>query len=146
MKCAKFGYQQSPFEGLSFQYVVLDWVLRMKKTNDGARLSLKSEPVERRNLVDAYLQLTKQVLPSLAKSGGQDWPVRQDHCFQRIVLDTICGGVWYAYLDRPAYKNLTHEQAQRAVNLCREIAAGRADLKQLNNQSLIWRGKSRVRT
>ena len=146
MKCAKFGYQQSPFEGLSFQYVVLDWVLRMKKTNDGARLSLKSEPVERRNLVDAYLQLTKQVLPSLAKSGGQDWPVRQDHCFQRIVLDTICGGVWYAYLDRPAYKNLTHEQARRAVDLCREIAEGRADLQQLNNQSLIWRGKSRMRT
>ena len=145
MKCAKFGYQKSPFEGLSFQYVVLDWVLRMKKTNDGARLSLKSEPVERRNLVDAYLQLTKQVLPSLAKSGGQDWPVRQDHCFQRIVLDTICGGVWYAYLDRPAYKNLTHEQAQRAVDLCHEIAEGRADLQQLNNQSLIWRGKSRVR-
>ena len=145
MKCAKFGYQQSPFEGLSFQYVVLDWVLRMKKTNDGARLSLKSEPVERRNLVDAYLQLTKQVLPSLAKSGGQDWPVRQDHCFQRIVLDTICGGVWYAYLDRPAYKNLTHEQAQREVDLCQEIAEGRADLQQLNNQSLIWRGKSRVR-
>ena len=145
MKCAKFGYQQSPFEGLSFQYVVLDWVLRMKNTNDGARLSLKPEPVERRNLVDAYLQLTKQVLPSLAKSGGQDWPVRQDHCFQRIVLDTICGGVWYAYLDRPAYKNLTHEQAQRAVDLCQEIAEGRADLQQLNNQSLIWRGKSRVR-
>jgi len=118
----------------------------MNQTNDGARLSLKSETTDRRNLVDAYLQLTKEVLPSLAKSGGQGWPVRQDHCFQRIVLDTICGGVWYAYLDRPAYKNLTHEQARRAVDLCREIAEGRADLQQLNNQSLIWRGKSRMRT
>jgi len=117
----------------------------MNQTNDGARLSLKSETTDRRNLVDAYLQLTKEVLPSLAQSGGRDWPVRQDHCFQRIVLDTICGGVWYAYLDRPAYKNLTHEQARRAVDLCREIAEGRADLQQLNNQSLIWRGKSRVR-
>ena len=107
---------------------------------------MQEETVNRRNLVDAYLHLTEEVLPSLAKSGGQNWPVREDHCFQRIVLDTICSGVWYAYLDRPAYKNLTHEQAQRAVDLCREIAAGRADLKQLNNQSLIWRGKSRVRT
>ena len=94
----------------------------MNQTNDGARLSLKSETTDRRNLVDAYLQLTKEVLPSLAKSGGQGWPVRQDHCFQRIVLDTICGGVCYAYLDRPAYKNLTHEHAQRAVALFREIA------------------------
>ena len=108
-------------------------------------MGLKEETVNRRNLVEAYLRLTKQVLPALAQSDGQDWPVREDHCFQRIILDTICGGVWYAHLDRPAYKNLTHDQAQRAVDLCREIAKGRADLQQLNNQSLIWRGKSRVR-
>ena len=108
-------------------------------------MDLKEETVNRWNLVEAYLHLTKQVLPALAQSDGQDWPVREDHCFQRIILDTICGGVWYAHLDRPAYKNLTHDQAQRAVDLCREIAKGRADLQQLNKQSLIWRGKSRVR-
>ena len=96
-----------------------------------------------RSLVDDYLHLTKEVLPSLARGSGQDWPVREDHCFQRIVLDTICGGVWYEHLDRPAYKNLTPDQAQRAIALCREIAEGRADLCQLNNQSLIWRGKQR---
>jgi len=113
----------------------------MNQTNDGARLSLKSETTDRRNLVDAYLQLTKEVLPSLAQSGGQDWPVRQDHCFQRIVLDTICSGVWYEHLDRPAYKHLTKDQAKRAVELCQNIADGQTDLKQLNQQSLIWRGK-----
>ena len=104
-------------------------------------MGLNEETVNRRNLTDAYLHLTKEVLPALAQSGGLDWPVREDHCFQRIVLDTICGGVWYAYLDRPAFRNLTQDQAQRAVALCREIAEGRADLQQLNNQSLIWRGK-----
>ena len=104
-------------------------------------MGLNEETVKSRNLVDAYLHLTKEVLPALAQSGGEQWPVREDHCFQRIVLDTICGGVWYAHLDRPAYKNLTHDQAQRAVDLCHEIAEGRADLQQLNNQSLIWRGK-----
>ncbi len=109
-------------------------------------MGLKEGTVHRRTLVEAYLHLTKEVLPSLAKSGEQDWPIRQDHCFQRIVLDTICGGVWYEYLDRPAYKHLTHEQAQRAADLCREIAQGSRDLQQLNNQSLIWRGKSCVRT
>lgn len=83
----------------------------------------------------------EKILPSLAHSNRQDWPVREDHCFQRIVLDTICGDVWYKHLDRPAYKNLTHEQAYRAVRLCHEIAKGHADLRQLNNQSLIWRGK-----
>ena len=99
-----------------------------------------------RDLVDAYMYLTKEILPSLARSNGQHWPVREDHCFQRIVLDTICGGVWYEHLDRPAYKNLTHDQAQRAVDLCQEIAEDHVDLRQLNNQSLIWRGKRLAHT
>ena len=33
------------------------------------------------------------------------------HCFQRIVLDTICGGVWYEHLSRPECNNLTNDQA-----------------------------------
>ena len=102
---------------------------------------MKVETENTRDLVDAYLHLTKEILPSLARSSRRDWPVREDHCFQRIVLDTICDGVWYEHLDRPAYKNLTHDQAQRAAKLCHEIAEGHADLRQLNNQSLIWRGK-----
>ena len=99
-----------------------------------------------RNLIENYKHLTKTVLPSMARSGERDWPVREDHCFQRIVLDTICGGVWYEHLVRPAYKHLTNDQAQRAVELCRKIANGQADLKQLNQQSLIWRGKWKVRS
>ena len=103
--------------------------------------SLKLETQKTHKLVDSYLHLTREILPSLARSSRQDWPVREDHCFQRIVLDTICGGVWYEHLVRPAYKNLTHDEAQLAVDLCVEIAEGHADLRQLNNQSLIWRGK-----
>jgi hypothetical protein len=92
-------------------------------------------------LISTYIHLTKEVLPSMARNGRRDWPVSEDHCFQRIVLDTICSGVWYEHLDRPAYKHLTNDQAKRAVELCQNIADGRADLKQLNQQSLIWRGK-----
>ncbi|WP_425039500.1 hypothetical protein [Primorskyibacter sp. S187A] len=99
------------------------------------------EPNTHGDLIDAYLHLTKEVLPALARDPHRDWPVREDHCFQRIVLDTLCGGVWYAHLERPAYKHLTHDQAQRAVDLCHAIAQGRADLRELNQQSLIWRGK-----
>ena len=93
------------------------------------------------NLIGAYMHLTKEVLPSMARSDRTDWPVSEDHCFQRIILDQVCGGVWYEHLGRPAYKHLTKDQAQRAVELCRDIADGRVDLKQLNQQSLIWRGK-----
>ena len=102
---------------------------------------LSKQTQETRKLVGVYMHLTKEVLPFLARSNERDWPVRENHCFQRIVLDTICGGVWYEYLDRPAYKHLTNDQAQRAIKLCQAIEEGHADLQQLNQQSLIWRGK-----
>ena len=95
-------------------------------------------------LIKTYMHLTKEVLPSMARSNRQDWPVSEDHCFQRIVLDHVCGGVWYEYLDRPAYKHLTKDQAQRAVELCQGIIEGREDLRQMNQQSLKWRGKQRA--
>jgi hypothetical protein len=98
---------------------------------------------ETRDLIDTYMHQTKKMLPQLALSYERHWPVREDHCFQRIVLDTICGGVWYDHLSRPAYKHLTNDQAQRAVKLCQDIAEGRADLNQLNQHSLVWRGKSK---
>ena len=91
-----------------------------------------------------YLTLTKEVLPRMASDPRRGWPVRNDHCFQRIVLDTICGGVWYDHLDRPAYKHLSAEQAERAAQLCDDIAAGRTDLHALNRMSLHWRGKLRL--
>ena len=95
------------------------------------------------NLVCEYLHLSSEVLPALARSLQRNWPVSADHCFQRIVLDHVCGGVWYEYLDRPAYKNLTKDQARRAVKLCEDIVDGHLDLEKLNQQSLIWRGKHR---
>ena len=95
-------------------------------------------------LINSYLYLTKNVLPSLAKDGSRAWPVVEDHCFQRIVLDHVCGGVWYEHLGRPAYKHLTNKQAQLAVKICQDITDGRADLKRLNQQSLVWRGKRRA--
>ena len=95
------------------------------------------------NLVSAYMYLSKEVLPKIARSRQRNWPVSADHCFQRIVLDHVCGGVWYEYLDSPAYKNLTKDQAKRAVKLCEDIADGHIDLHKLNQQSLFWRDKHR---
>jgi hypothetical protein len=92
-------------------------------------------------LVSRYLVLTKEIMPHLARRSHPHWPVCNDHCFQRIVLDTLCGGVWYDWLPRPAYKNLTHDQAAKAVDLCNKIILGDIDLVVLNDQSLKWRGK-----
>ena len=94
------------------------------------------------DLVSRYIELTKEVMPHLARTSHKHWPVGNDHCFQRIILDAVCGGVWYDYLPRPAYKNLTHDQAANAVKLCNDIISGDADLIVLNKQSLQWRGKT----
>ena len=93
------------------------------------------------DLVSQYMVLTKEIMPNLARTSHTNWPVRNDHCFQRIVLDAVCGGVWYNHLLRPAYKNLTRVLAANAVNLCNGIISGESDLVLLNRQSLIWRGK-----
>lgn len=90
--------------------------------------------------------LTGTVMPALARGERSQWPVRHDHCFQRIVLDAICGGVWYEYIARPAYQNVSLEQALRAVQLCEDIIARKVDLAALNRQSLAWRGKLRSST
>ena len=101
------------------------------------QLDLFPEP-----LVADYLRLTRQDMPDLARTSRSDWTVRNDHCFQRIVLDTICGGVWYDYQARPAYKNMTQDQLRRAVDLCHRIIADEMNLKDLNAQSLRWRKTS----
>ena len=89
-----------------------------------------------------YMELTKEVMPKMAKDKALNWPVQYDHCFQRIVLDTICNGTWYQHLKRPAFKHLSKTQAFMAVQLCEDIIAGRADLIALNRQSLSWRKKN----
>ena len=94
--------------------------------------------------VAQYLHLTCTVMPALAQTSKRHWPVRNDHCFQRIVLDTICGGVWYDHIARPAYRHLSPAQAMRAVQLCEQIIADAADLRALNQQSLAWRGKDKT--
>jgi len=93
------------------------------------------------DLVSRYMVLTKEIMPHLARTSHKHWPVRNDHCFQRIVLDAVCGGVWYDHLLRPAYKNLTYDLAANAVDLCNDIISGNSDLVVLNKQSLQSRGK-----
>jgi len=77
-------------------------------------------------------------LPGL--SATRDWPVREDHCFQRILFDAVCGGVWYDHgHGRPAHRRIEIQRLEAAVALGQRIAAGEEDLKALNARSLAWR-------
>lgn len=87
-----------------------------------------------------WLDLTRREMPALALA--RDWPVRADHCFQRILLDNAFGGVWYDHVaGRPAYTHADPTALAAAVALGEAVIAGKADLAELNRRSLAWRGK-----
>lgn len=88
-----------------------------------------------------WLRLTREVLPGLATARG--WPVRADHCFQRILLDHACGGRWTDHIaGRPAYAHATDDQLARAIALGEAAVTGQADMAALDRRSLAWRGKA----
>ena len=98
--------------------------------------------MDRRALEARWLALTRETLPALAPMRG--WPVRADHCFQRILLDNALGGRWYDHVaGRPAYRHLDDAALARAVALGEAAAAGEVDVALLNRRSLAWRGKTR---
>ena len=99
---------------------------------------------DRISLEQSWLRLTRQTLPGLSES--RNWPVREDHCFQRILLDAVCGGVWYDHVNgRPAYRRIDAERLAAAVALGQRVAAGEEDLRALNARSLAWRRGRGVR-
>ena len=97
--------------------------------------------MNRTDLEARWLALTREDMPAAADARG--WPVRFDHCFQRILLDHAAGGPWRETIPAPAYRNATDAQLKAAVELGEEALSGEADLAALNRRSLAWRGKLR---
>ena len=96
---------------------------------------------ERALLERRWLDLTRETLPGLALA--RRWAIRQDHCFQRVLLDHAVGGCWYDRIaGRPAYRHIAVDALARAVVLGEAIVAGQADLAALNARSLEWRRRS----
>ena len=95
-----------------------------------------------------WKHLYQQHLPALARQKDpvqKEWPVYFDHCFARIVLDNAVGidRSWTEVLKSPAYKHMTSEQLQAAIDLGERLATGKANLVELDNRSLDLRGKKR---
>jgi hypothetical protein len=99
--------------------------------------------IGRAALLARYRELVLAELPRRAREHG--WPVTEDHCFGRIVLDGAVGGRWYDVLDRrrsPAFEQLDDVQLARAVDLAeRMVAEGVPLVLELDARSLTWRGK-----
>lgn len=90
-------------------------------------------------LVERWFRLTREVMPAL--TAERDWPVRFDHCFQRILLDNAVGGAWRDHIAAPAYRHATDEQLCKSIELGEAAIGGELDVAELNRRSLEWRGK-----
>ena len=88
-----------------------------------------------------FLHYAKNVLPSIASTKKNTWPIHHDHCFLRVILDNIVGCAWYEVIPSPAYKNLTDEQVSAALCLAKQIATESVSLHVLNQRSKQWRDK-----
>lgn len=96
---------------------------------------------EHEKSMNQVLHYVKNVLPAIASTKKNTWPIHHDHCFMRVILDNICGCAWYETIPSPAYKNLTHEQASAALKLAKQIANEHVSLHVLNQRSKFWRKK-----
>ena len=94
----------------------------------------------RTDLNEKWFNLTRERLPGLAEKRG--WPVRLDHCFQRILLDNAVGAKWSDQIPAPAYRNAPDHIMERATSLGEAVVKGDVDLAELNTNSLALRGKA----
>lgn len=98
------------------------------------------------DLQDEWNHLYRTQLPSLAKAKSPSqpkWPVRLDHCFARIILDNTVGKdkPWNQVVKSPAYKNMSRQQLEDAIQMGTKVAKGEEDLVELDEKSLALRGK-----
>lgn len=105
---------------------------------------LEADGSGREELLARYRELVLHELPVRARE--ERWVVTNDHCFGRIVLDHAVGGHWYDVLDRrrsPAFARLDDARLAGAVRLAeRMLAESDALVRELDEQSLSWRGKA----
>lgn len=103
---------------------------------------------ERDSLVDEWKELYSKTLPALAKArdaAQPKWPVSLDHCFARIILDNTVGEgsqQWDKVISKPAVKHMNEFQLKNAIDLGHRIQKGEIDLCDLDEISLLCRGKN----
>jgi hypothetical protein len=87
-----------------------------------------------------WKELVGRRLPEAART-RPDWPIRLDHCFGRVILDTVHDRPWREVIPPPAWRSMTPEALAAAIALGEAILAGEVDLHALDARSLELRGK-----
>ena len=100
------------------------------------------------SLREEWKTLYSKTLPQLAKQrdpAQSRWPVTLDHCFARIILDNTVGQgsqQWDQMIKKPAVKTMSAAQLEDAIELGKKIQNGEMDLQELDQISLMCRGKN----
>lgn len=97
--------------------------------------------IDHTELRAAWLDLVRRRLPEAAAERS-DWPVRLDHCFARVILDTVFGRPWREVLAAPAYRNMSEADLRVALTVGEAILHDEVDLHALDARSLEMRGKA----
>ena len=87
-----------------------------------------------------WRELVGKRLPRAAAT-RPDWPVKEDHCFARILLDNACGRPWREVIQSPAWREAPPDLLREACTMGEAVLDGAANLGALNRRSLAVRGK-----
>lgn len=99
---------------------------------------------EKSELKTRLLELVRTELPTVAKR--KQYPIRFDHCFLRVIYDNLFDAPWRTVLheNRAAIYQLTEVQLKQAIALAENMLEDRECCVQLNQKSLLLRGKRKV--
>lgn len=91
---------------------------------------------------ERYRTLVEERLPEAARQAGT-WPIQEDHCFARVVLDSVFEDEWYDHVDgRPADEHLSAAELAAAIDHAEALLErGGPLVEALNDRSLRWRGE-----
>ncbi len=91
-----------------------------------------------KELISIFKTLINDSLP-----GKYVYPVKHNHCFNRIILDWLFNDCWYKHLDRrqTAISQLNESQLKAAIKRMNEWMADQQLLITDNENSLKYRNK-----
>ncbi|ETN41345.1 uncharacterized protein HMPREF1541_03280 [Cyphellophora europaea CBS 101466] len=102
-------------------------------------------------LREEWKTLYASKLPAFARaknSAQPRWPVTLDHCFARIILDNTVGQgtqQWDKVIRKPAVKHMSEHQLKDAIDLGKRIELGEINICDLDQISLVCRGKNETK-
>jgi hypothetical protein len=93
------------------------------------------------NLKNYYIHHVNVTLPIV--SVQQQWPIKYNHCFARIILDNVFEDCWYKHLDRTkvAYQQLSYDELLKANKIIQLLILDRTKkaINILNARSFKYR-------